>query len=87
MVHTSVIARNVEIRGCERKTSKAGNEYLIVRCDDEQGRRSDFMDKDLSREPYYKRGTFGDLTLNLYVGAKFSNVEILDFRISNENQG
>ncbi len=81
MVKTNVIAKNIEVRGCERKTSKAGNDYLVVHCDDEQGRRSDFMDKDMEREKYYKRGTIGDMTLALDIG-KYANVEVIDFKIT-----
>ncbi len=81
MVKTNVIAHNIEVRGCEKKTSKAGNDYLVVHCDDEQGNRSDFMDKDMEREQYYKRGTVGDLTLKLDIG-KFANVEIIDFKMT-----
>lgn len=81
MVQTNVVAHNIEIRGCEKKTSAKGNEYLIVHCDDEHGKRSDFMDKDLEREQYYKRGTIGDLTLKLDIG-KYSNIEIIDFKIT-----
>ena len=81
MVKTTVIAHNIEVRGCEKKTSKAGNDYLVVRCDDETGNRSDFMDKDMEREQYYKRGTVGDLTLKLDIG-KYANVEIIDFKIT-----
>lgn len=80
MVKTNVVAHNMEVRGCEKKTSAKGNEYLVIRCDDEQGNRSEFMDKDLSREEYYKRGTVGDITLKLDIG-KFSNIEVKDFKI------
>jgi len=81
MVQTNVVAHNIEVRGCERKTSKAGNDYLVIHCDDEQGKRSDFMDKDLERESYYKRGTVGDLTLKLDIG-KYSNIEVVDFKVT-----
>lgn len=81
MIQTNVIAKNLEIRGCEKKTSAKGKEYLIIHCDDEQGKRSDFMDKDLEREQYYKRGTVGDFILKLDIG-KYANVEVIDFQIT-----
>lgn len=81
MIKTNAIVKNIEIRGCEKKTSAKGKDYLIISCDDEQGKRSEFMDRDLEREQFYKRGTIGDFTLKLDIG-KYANVEVIDFQIT-----
>lgn len=81
MIKTNAIVKNVEIRGCQKKKSQKGVDYLVILCDDEQGNRSEFMDKDLEREPYYKRGAVGDFTLKLNIG-KYANVEVIDFQIT-----
>lgn len=82
MIKTIATIENIEVRGCEKKTSKAGKDYLIIHVDDEQGNRSDFMDRDLEREEFYKRGTVGNLKVRLDIG-KYSNIEVLDFKITN----
>jgi hypothetical protein len=79
MININVILKNAEIRGVERKTSSKGNEYLVVRIDDERGERSEFLDRDLDNEQYYKRGTFGDFLLNISI-AKFAKCEVKQFR-------
>ena len=65
MININVILKNAEVRGVERKTSSKGNEYLVVRVDDERGERSELLDRDLDNEQYYKRGTFGDFLLHV----------------------
>ena len=81
MIKTLAIIKNAEVRGVEKKRSKKGNDYLVVKIDDETGERSELMDKDISREEYYKRGTVGDFTIKLDI-SKFANVEVKDFKIT-----
>lgn len=79
MININVILKNAEVRGVERKTSNKGNEYLVVRIDDERGERSELLDRDVDNEKYYKRGTFGDFLLNVSI-AKYAKCEIKQFR-------
>lgn len=79
MIDINVTLKNAEVRGVERKTSSKGNEYLIVRVDDERGERSELLDRDLDNEQYYKRGTFGDFLLHITM-AKFAKCEVKQFR-------
>jgi len=72
---------NAEIRGCEQKTNKKGEDYLVVRVEDETGKAEELCDKDLSRKDFYKRGTQGDLVLDVQVG-KFTTIRIIDFKIA-----
>ena len=81
MFKATLIASDIEIRGCEEKHSdKSGRDYLLVRFDDETGFVSDVVDKDLSRKAFYKRGTTGDLYIKINVG-KFTTLEVKDFKI------
>lgn len=67
---------NLEVRGFERKKSKkSDNEYLIVRVEDEQGKQSELIDRDLDNEKYYKKGTMVDMLLTINFG-NFTNVSI-----------
>ena len=61
MIKIDVVAHNVEIRGCEKKSGVKGD-YLIVRVDDVNGVRSEFIDRDVENESCYNRGDIGDLT-------------------------
>ena len=79
MIDINVTLKNAEVRGVERKTSNKGNEYLVVRIDDERGERSELLDRDVDNEKYYKRGTFGDFLLHVSI-AKYAKWEIRQFR-------
>lgn len=79
MINIIVTLKNAEVRGVERKTSSKGNEYLVVRVDDERGERSELLDRDLDNEQYYKRGTFGDFLLHVTI-AKYAKCEIKQFK-------
>ena len=71
---------NVNIRGCEQKTGKGG-EYLLVRFEDEGGAPHELVDKNMDRQSYYTRDTQGSLTINIEIGAKWTNIRIVDFII------
>ena len=75
MIDLIVNAENCEVRGCEKRTSRNGNEYLLVTIDDIRGRRTELVDKDIENEPAYCRGAIMDFYLRLSVG-KFTSVEI-----------
>lgn len=85
MINIIVTLKNAEVRGVERKTSNKGNEYLIVRVDDERGERSELLDRDLDNEQYYKRGTFGDFLLHISM-AKFAKCEVKQFKAAGATQ-
>lgn len=71
---------NVDIRGCEQKTSKKGGEYLLVRFEDETGKPYELVDKDIDRKDYYKRGTIGDLWIDIDQGRQYTNIRVIDFK-------
>ncbi|MDM8202798.1 hypothetical protein QUW03_00230 [Faecalicoccus acidiformans] len=72
-----VEAKNLEIRGVEKRTSKKSNEeYLIVRVEDETGKAYELLDRDAENISTYKRGIECDLTLDLRLG-KYTNVSIV----------
>ena len=74
------IINNVNIRGCEPKENKKGEPYLLVRFEDEYGKAAEFVDKDMSRQAYYKRNTDGTLTVDIEVG-KYTTIRIVDFKM------
>lgn len=76
-----VEARNLEIRGVEKKTSKKLNdEYLIVRVEDSTGRAYELLDRDVENETHYKRGVECDLTLDLRLG-RYTNISIIKMNV------
>lgn len=76
-----VEAKNLEIRGVEKRTSKKSEEeYLIVRVEDETGRAYELLDRDVENMSIYKRGVECDLTLDLRLG-KYTNVSIVKMDI------
>lgn len=76
-----VEAKNLEIRGVEKRTSKKSEEeYLIVRVEDETGRAYELLDRDVENMSAYKRGVECNLTLDLQLG-KYTNVSIVKMDI------
>ena len=70
---------NAEIRGCESKTNKKGEPYLLVRFEDETGQPCELVDKDMERQPYYKRGTQGTIFIDI-TQTKWTTIRIIDFK-------
>lgn len=64
-----------EIRGKEKKVSKTGNEYIIVRTEDERGVCNELCDRDLENYDSYKKGQTAIFYLHIESG-KFTNVSI-----------
>lgn len=77
-------ANNVNIRGCEKKTNKKGEPYLLVRYEDESGKPEEIVDKDMSREPYYKRDTVGTLYVDLEI-KKWTTLRVIDFKVKTDD--
>ena len=72
---------NAEIRGCEQKTNKKGEPYLLVRLEDETGAPCELVDKDMSRQPYYVRGAEGNIYLDITIG-KYTTIRIIDAKLT-----
>lgn len=73
------IVENVNIRGCEPRENKKGEPYLLVGFEDEFGKPCEMVDKDMSRQQYYKRNADGTLTIDIEVG-KYTTLRIIDFK-------
>ena len=71
---------DVDIRGVEKKVTSKGDPFLVVRFEDCTGKPCDVMDKDMSREQYYKKGTVGDIYINIS-DDKYRNIRVDDFKI------
>ena len=78
MFEMNLVAKNVEIRGKEKKVSQQGKEYLIVRVEDEAGRSSELYDPNVGNDTLYVKGTTGDFSLNVKIG-KYSKVTVNNF--------
>lgn len=72
----------MEVRGKETKTSKVGNQYIIVRAEDETGKLIELCDKEMTRLDYYQKGVQGYFSLLIDLG-RYTNIEIKDFEIEN----
>ena len=77
------IVQDVNIRGCEAKTNAKGEGYLIVRFEDITGKPEEVIDKNMTRQNYYKRDTVGDLIIDIQIG-KWTNIRVVDFKIKGE---
>lgn len=76
---------NIEIRGHEVKESKKdGKPYLIVRFEDETGKSHEILDRDMENEPFYKRGTVGDIYADLDIGKSFTKFQVSRFQTRKE---
>ena len=74
---------NINIRGCEPKENKKNGEpYLLVRFEDETGKACELVDKDMERQPFYKRDTDGTLVVDIDIGKQFTTIRITDFKVS-----
>lgn len=78
------IINNINIRGCEPKENKNGEPYLLVRFEDETGKACELVDKDMDRQPFYKRNTDGTLTVDISIGGKYTTIRIIDFKAVTE---
>ena len=78
MFEMNLVAKNVEIRGKEKKVSQQGKEYLIVRVEDEAGRSSELYVPNVGNDGLYLKGTTGDFSLNVKIG-KYSKVTVNNF--------
>lgn len=79
-----VIAKDLEIRGKEQKTSRTGIDYIVVRVEDETGKSTELLGRNLENFDKYKRGKIADFTLNLDISIKYTNISIKDFTIKTE---
>lgn len=70
-----VTTDEMEIRGKEVKVSKTGNEYILVRAEDETGLTYELCDKNVSNLDKYTKGKTCHLVLDITMG-KFTNIEI-----------
>lgn len=72
---------NIEIRGHEVKESKKdGKPYMVVRFEDETGKAYEILDRDMDNQPYYKRGTVGDIYADLDIGKSFTKFQVSRFQ-------
>lgn len=71
---------NANIRGCEKRQNKKGEDYLLVRFEDETGAPCEMVDKEIDRQQYYKRNTDMDLYIDIDMG-RFTTIRIIDAKI------
>lgn len=71
------ISDEVEIRGKEVKTSKAGKDYIIVRAEDETGKLYELCDHNATRVDEYSKGRTCKLILDIDFGKSWTNVSII----------
>lgn len=64
-----------EIRGKEKKVSAKGNEYIVVRTEDERGVNNELCDRDMDNFDHYKKGQNAVFYLHIESG-KYTNVNI-----------
>lgn len=67
----------MEIRGKETKTSKAGKEYIIVRVEDETGKVYELCDHNMTRLDEYRKGRTCRFALDIEFGKSWTNVSIV----------
>lgn len=81
-----VKVENVEVRGCEQKTSRkeGAPDFLVVRMEDSTGKPFEVLDRDLERKASWQRGLQGDLFARLEIGNKFTRFEVSDFAAATE---
>ena len=79
-----VCVLNANIRGCEVKVGKTtGNQYLLVRFEDEAGAAEQVVDRNMDRQPLYCRNAEGTIYMEIKTGrtktGSYANISITDF--------
>lgn len=68
---------DLEFRGLEEKQSKKdGSAYMIVKFDDESAERLEFIDRDMDNKPFYKRGKYYNVLLEINITQSYTNIKI-----------
>ena len=52
---------------------------MVVRFEDETGRSHEILDRDMENQPFYKRGTVGDIYADLDIGKSFTRFTVSRF--------
>lgn len=72
---------DLEFRGLEVKESKRdSSEYMIVKFDDESAERLEFIDRDMDNKPFYKRGKYYNVLLDINITRDYTNVSIANVK-------
>lgn len=70
---------HLEFRGLEVKESKKDNsEYMIVKFDNDEANRVELIDRDMERKPFYKRGSYYDVLLDINHARDYTNFKLID---------
>ena len=80
------MVNDLEFRGLEEKESKKdGSKYMIVKFDDESAERLEFIDRDMDNQPFYKRGNYYNVLLEINNTQKFTNMKIINVKKVDED--
>lgn len=80
------MVNDLEFRGLEVRQSKTDNsDYMIVRFDDESAERLEFIDRDMDNQPFYKRGNYYNVLLEINNTQKFTNMKIINVKKVDED--
>lgn len=74
-----VLAKELEIRGKEKKVSKKGTEYIIARVEDETGKSYELYDSNVENFEFYKRGQNANFILDVTTYDRKWNVTVVSF--------
>lgn len=79
------LVKNLEIRGKEQKTSQKGNDYLIIRVEDDTGLSYELYEPDIEKLEFYKKGQVADFYLKLSTYRKNWQVKVDSFTYTEED--
>ena len=76
-MHVTMLDAN--IRGCESRTNKSGDPYLLIRVEDSTGEACNLVDKTMAHKDLCTRDTDANISLDISVG-KFTTIRVTDIQ-------
>ena len=77
---------DLEVRAAEVKTStKTGNQYILLRVEDEHGSWGNLIDRNMDHAPYYTKGVFADFTLEYIHTQTYASLSVIDVTLKNDH--
>lgn len=75
------VIHSANIRGVEPKKNKKGEDYLLVRFEEDgTGKPCTVIDKDMGRKASYVRDAVVDIEIDIDEGRNFTTIRVMDVR-------
>lgn len=77
-----LMGKSLKIKAIEVKTSKkTGNDYVVLRLEDEEKTWINVIDRNLENKKYYNIGTIADFELSIIITRDYATVSVLNVKV------